>query len=130
MHWQDSIQILFVLKGSIDVGVENEVYTLKEREIEIINSNEVYSIKSDDENLVLVLQIDPKFFERYYEDANEVFFYTDSPDKKNPDDEKYQILREYISILLYESISKLDDYEDQIEENLLKLMYHLLNNFH
>lgn len=130
LYWQDSIQIIFVLEGSIRVGVENEVYTLDERELEIINSNEVYSIKSKDKNLVLVLQIDPNFFERYYEDAKEVFFYTDSPEKINQETEKYQILRRYISIIVYEVISKIDDYEDQIEENLLKMMYHLLNNFH
>ena len=39
-------------------------------------------------------------------------------------------LRRYISIIVYEAISKIDDYEDQIEENLLEMMYHLLNNFH
>lgn len=130
LYWQDSIQIVFVLQGSIRVGVENETYILNEKEIEIINSNEVYSIKSEDENLVLVIQIDPNFFEKYYEDAKEVFFYTDSPEKKNQDTEKYQILRRYISIITYEAISKIDDYEDQIEENLLEMMYHLLNNFH
>lgn len=130
LYWQDSIQIVFVLQGSVDVGVENEIYTLNEREIEIINSNEVYSINSKEKNLVLVLQIDPNFFERYYEDAKEVFFYTDSPEKKNQESEKYQILRRYISIILYETLSKIDDYEDQIEENLLETMYHLLNNFH
>lgn len=27
-------------------------------------------------------------------------------------------------------VSKIDDYEDKIEENLLEMMYHLLNNFH
>lgn len=130
LHWQDSIQIIFVLEGSIDVGVENEVYTLNEREIEIINANEVYSVNSHGKNLVLVLKVDPNFFERYYDDAKEIFFYTDSPKKENQEDEKYQILRRYISILLYESISKIDDYEDQIEQNLLEMMYHLLNNFH
>lgn len=130
LYWQDTIQIVFVLEGSIDVGVENEVYKLKAREIEIINSNELYSINSERENLVLILQIDPNFFERYYEDAKEVFFYTDSPEKMNQDTMKYQILRRYISIIVYEAISKIDDYEDQIEENLLEMMYHLLNNFH
>lgn len=131
IHWQDSIQILFVLKGTIDVGVENEIYTLNEREIEIINVNEVYSIKSNDpDNLVLVLNIDPNFFERYYDDAKEVFFYTDSSEGKPQEDEKYHELRKYISILLYEAISKIDDYEDKIEEYLLDMMYHLLNNFH
>ncbi|MSU02082.1 helix-turn-helix domain-containing protein [Tissierella pigra] len=131
IHWQDSIQVLFVLRGTIDVGVENEIYTLEEREIEIINSNEVYSIKSKDpDNLVLILNIDPNFFEKYYDDAKEVFFYTDSSDKKGQEDEKYYELRRYISILVYEAISKIDDYEDKIEEYLLDMMYHLLNNFH
>ncbi|WP_313758258.1 AraC family transcriptional regulator [Tissierella sp.] len=131
IHWRDSIQILFVLNGTIDVGVENEIYTLYEREIEIINANEVYSIKSNDlNNLVLILNIDTNFFERYYDDAKEIFFYTNSSDEHVQEDEKYYELRKYISILLYEAISKLDDYEDKIEENLLEMMYHLLNNFH
>ena len=130
LYWQDSIQIIFVLEGSIEVGVENEVYTLNQREVEIINSNEVYGIKSSEKNLVLILQIDPNFFERYYEDAKEVFFYTDSPEKENQESEKYRLLRRYLSIFLYETISRIDDYEDQIEENLLQMMYHLLNNFH
>lgn len=131
IHWQDSIQILFVLKGTIDVGIENEIYSLSEREIEIINANEVYSFKSKDpDNLVLILNIDPNFFEKYYDDAKEVFFYTNSSDKDAQEAEKYYELRKYISILLYEAISKLDDYEDKIEEYLLEMMYHLLNNFH
>jgi len=123
IHWRDSIQILFVLNGTIDVGVENEIYTLYEREIEIINANEVYSIKSNDlNNLVLILNIDTNFFERYYDDAKEIFFYTNSSDEHVQEDEKYYELRKYISILLYEAISKLDDYEDKIEENLLEMM--------
>jgi AraC-like DNA-binding protein len=131
IHWQDSIQVLFVLRGTIDVGVENEIYTLGEKEIEIINSNEVYSIKSKDpDNLVLILNIDPNFFEKYYDDAKEVFFYTDSSGEKGQEDEKYYELRRYISILVYEVVMKIDDYEDKIEEYLLDMMYHLLNNFH
>ena len=131
IHWKNSIEILFVLKGSIEVGIETEFYTLDEKEIEIINANEVHSIKSKDkDNLVLIFNIDPNFFERYYDDAKDVFFYTNSSEEKAQEEEKYYILRKYLSILLYESISKIDDYEDSIEENLLEMMYHLLNNFH
>lgn len=57
-HWQDSIEILFVLKGTITIGVENETFTLVEREIEIINPNEVLSIESKDpDNLVIIIDI-------------------------------------------------------------------------
>ena len=131
IHWKDSIEILFVLKGSIKVGIETETNTLSEREIEIINSNEVCWVKSvDPDNLVLIINIDPNFFERYYDDAKETFFYTDSSNKEEQEDEKYYILRRYLSILVFEAVSKIDDYEDMIEENLLEMMYHLLNNFH
>ncbi len=131
LHWKDSIEILFVLRGSIRVGIETEVYTVGERELEIINANEIYSIQSEDENnLVLILNIDPNFFERYYDDAKDIFFYTNSLDNSVQEGEKYFKLRKYISILLYEALCKMDDYEDKIEEYLLNLMYHLLNNFH
>lgn len=130
-HWQDSIEILFVLKGSIRLGVETETYTIVEREIEIINANEVYRIESNDpDNLVLILNIDPNFFEKYYDEAKDTFFYTNSSEDNIQEDEKYYILRRFIAVLLYEVISKIDDYEDSIEENLLEMMYHLLNNFH
>lgn len=130
-HWQDSIEILYVLRGTIDLGVESETYTLEEREIEIVNANEVYRMESKDpDNLVLILNIDPNFFERYYDDAKETFFYTNSSEDHAQEEEKYYILRRFISILLYETISKIDDYEDAIEEELLQMMYHLLNNFH
>ena len=130
-HWQDSIEILFVLKGTITVGIENETYILEEREIEIINSNEILKIESNDpENLVLIIDIDPNFFERYYNDAKDTFYYTNSSDDNAQETEEYYVLRTYLSILLYEAVAKLDDYEDSIEENLLSMMYHLLNNFH
>jgi AraC-like DNA-binding protein len=130
-HWQNSIEILFVLRGSITIGVETETYTIKEKEIEIINPNEVFRMESKDpNNLVLMLDIDPNFFERYYDDAKDTFYYTDSSAENSQEEGKYYILRRFISIIVYEFIAKLDDYEDSIEENLLDMMYHLLNNFH
>src|SRR5690554_7001064 len=109
IHWKDSIEILFVLEGSIKLGVETEIYELKTRQIEIVNSNEVFWMKSDDpENLVLIVNIDPNFFEKYYDDAKEIFFYTDSSNVEIQENETYYTLRRYISILLFEAVSKLD----------------------
>lgn len=131
IHWKDSLEILFVLRGSIKIGIETEHYILGERQIEIVNPNEVSWISSDDkDNLVIIIDIDPSFFKRYYDDAEDTFFYTDSSNRRVQEDEEYYKLREYISILLFEVVSKLDDYEDLTEETLLQMMYHLLNNFH
>ncbi|MGM0395619.1 MAG: helix-turn-helix domain-containing protein [Bacillota bacterium] len=130
LHWQDAIEVIFVLEGSVRIGIESETYVLDKRELEIINPNEVYRMEGIDDNLVLIMQIDPGFFEKYYEDARDTFYYTNSSDDNAQEEEKYYQLRTFISILVYEAVSKLDDYQDQIEDNLLSMMYHLLNNFH
>jgi AraC-like DNA-binding protein len=131
IHWHDSIEILFVLKGTIDLKMETETYNVEEREIEIINSNEVHSLKSKDkDNRVLIFNIDPNFFEKYYKDAKDVFFYTNSSIEGIQEDENYYILRKYLAMLLCEIVQKHDAYEDIVEEKLLDMMFHLLNNFH
>nr|WP_300005945.1 helix-turn-helix domain-containing protein [Tissierella sp.] len=131
IHWKDSLEILFVLEGAIKIGIETEYYTLEKGQIEIVNPDEVSWISSlGKENLVLIMDIDPAFFKRYYDDSEDTFFYTDSSNKRAQEDEEYDRLREYISILIFEVVSKLDDYEDLTEETLLQTMYHLLNNFH
>ena len=41
--------------------------------MEIINPNEVLSVESDDPIIVLIIDIDPNYFERYYDDAKDTF---------------------------------------------------------
>ncbi|WIV11922.1 helix-turn-helix domain-containing protein [Proteiniborus sp. MB09-C3] len=131
LHWHDSIEILFVLKGSINVTIENETYIVEEKEIEIININEVHSIRSSDkDNRVLVFEIDPKFLKKYYNDIENVFFYTNSSEEGIQEKEEYYVLRNYLSQLLCEVTEKHDDYDDVVRESLLELLYHLLNHFH
>ncbi|WP_102401119.1 helix-turn-helix domain-containing protein [Haloimpatiens massiliensis] len=131
IHWHDSIEILFVLKGSISVTIETEKYEVEEGEIEIINCDEAHSIKAiQEENKVLLFHLDPNFFEKYFNDIRNIFFYTNSSEEGAQEEEKYYILRRYLSILVCEAIQKVDKYEDNIEENLVELLYHLINNFH
>lgn len=131
LHWHNSIEILFVLKGSISVTIENETYIAEEKEIEIININEVHSIRSKDkDNRVLVFEIDPNYLRKYYSDIDNVFFYTNSSEEGIQEREEYYVLRKYLAGLLCEITEKHDDYDDIIRESLLELLYHLLNNFH
>lgn len=131
IHWHDSIEIIFVLKGRVSVSIEAGKYEVEDGEIEIINCDEAHSINAiDDDNEILLIHIDPNFFEKYFSSIRDIFFYTNSSDVGAQEDEKYYILRRLLSILTCEIIQKQDDYEDQIEETLVELLYHLLNNFH
>lgn len=130
IHWHNSIQIIYVLKGSIFVNIDTDSFQILEKELEIINMDEAHRIYSEQDNKVLIFQIDPYFFEKYYKDINNVFFYTNNSDTSSQDGEEYNILRNFLSKLLCEFVQKIDDYDKEIESILVDLLYHLINNFH
>lgn len=130
IHWHDAIEVLMVLKGEVNVTIESGIYTVREREIEIINVEEAHRIFSEEDNRVLMFHLDPGFFKRYYDDIKNMFFYTDTSEEVTQNDEKYEVLRKYLSILLCEFVQKSDDYDEYIEETMIELLYHLINNFH
>lgn len=130
IHWHNSIEILYVLRGSINVNIDTDSFEILEKEIEIINVDEAHRIYSNEDNKVLIFHIDPYFFEKYYKDINNIFFYTNSTDDGAQEGEEYDLLRNFLAKLLCEKVQKLDDYDKEIESILVDLLYHLLNNFH
>ncbi|MBS5884693.1 MAG: helix-turn-helix domain-containing protein [Clostridium sp.] len=130
IHWHNSIEILYVLRGSINVTIDTDSFEVLEKELEIINVDESHRIYSDEDNKVLIFHIDPYFFEKYYKDINNIFFYTNSTDDGAQEGEEYDLLRNFLAKLLCEAIQKIDDYDKEIESILIDLLYHLINNFH
>lgn len=130
IHWHNSIEILYVLRGSINVNVDTDSFEVLEKEIEIINVDESHRIYSDEDNRVLIFHLDPYFFEKYYKDINNIFFYTNSTDDGAQEGEEYDLLRNFLAKLLCEAVQKLDDSDKEIESILINLLYHLINNFH
>ena len=129
-HWHNSIEIIYVLKGSLHIKIDTDSFTLNEREVEIINSDESHEIQGMDDNKVLTLNIDPFFFEKYYKDINNIFFYTNSNDDEDQNGPEYEELKTILSQMLCAYVQKLEDYDEEIEELLITLLYHLVNNFH
>ena len=130
IHWHNTIEILFVLEGTVDVLIESGNYKVHQREIEIINCDEAHRIYSEEKNKVLIFHLEPIFFDKYYDDIKNVYFYTNSSEQGAQKEEKYDVLRKYLSILACEVIQKRENFDDQIKAILVKLLFHLINNFH
>jgi len=131
IHWHNSTEIIFVLKGTVNVTIDSDTYEIEEKEMEIINSDESHRIfSSSGENKVLIFHIDSSFFEKYYNDIQNMFFYLNSSDEGAQETEEYEDLRIFLSIILCEAIQKPEDYAEEIESTLINLLYHLINNFH
>lgn len=130
IHWHNCLEIIFVLEGTVNVLIESGNYEVQANELEIINCDEAHKIYSKVQNKILIFHIDPTFFEKYYNDMENIYFYTNSSEEGAQQEEKYDNLRKYLSILACEIIQKSENFDDQIESVLVKLLFHLINNFH
>jgi len=130
LHWHNCIEIIYVLKGRIKLSISTDNFDICENQLEIINIDEAHSISSDEDNKLLLFHLDPSFFSKYYKDIHNIFFYTDSSNLDSQKGDEYDDLRIFLSELLYEYVQKQENFHEEIEGILIKLLFHLINNFH
>ena len=90
-HWHTSIEIFAVMEGSLTFYLNDEKYPLKAGELMIINSNEVHSIDSPEENHTAVLQIPLKQFEDYFTAHRFIRF---AANEQETDSQLWRLIRE------------------------------------
>ena len=131
IHWHNTIEIVYVLQGNLNVSIESDEFELHANEMEIINVDEAHKFRSKNEdNKVLIFHIDPSFFEKYYSDIDNMIFYVNSSDEGAQDAEEYNILRKFLCRILCELVQHQEGYDEEIESTLVSVLYHLINNFH
>ena len=130
LHWHNTIEIIYVLKGRINISIDTDSFELYENEVEIINSDETHTIYSNEDNRILMFHIDPIFFEKYYKDVKNINFYTNTSDEGAQDGEEYDTLRLFLARLLCEIVQRQENYNKEIDNILIDLLFHLINNFH
>lgn len=64
-HWHKEIEILFLLSGELQITVDDVKYSLKTGDIIMINSNQIHSIKGNND-LTYVLQFIPDVITKIY----------------------------------------------------------------
>ena len=130
LHWHNSVEIIYVLRGMVNISIDTDNYCIFENEIEIINVNESHRIHSNEDNLVLIFHIDSSFLEKYYKDIDNIFFYTNTSKKGSQESEEYLVLKTLLAEILCEMVQRQEDYDEEIESILIKLLFHIINNFH
>lgn len=74
-HWHYCYEILFILKGSINLKVGKSDYPMRDGDFILVNSREVHSVRSfQPQSLCLVLQFDTNIIEEEY-GADRIFIF-------------------------------------------------------
>lgn len=91
-HWHDSLEMVFMLEGSITVTYEGKKNILYANDFNVINSRVVHSVLSAN-NRALVLQIPKEVLKKYIPDIDFYIFYVDMHPQNAVDQTKLEKIR-------------------------------------
>ncbi len=131
IHFHDDLEIVYLLKGNINMRNGHYSYRLKEGDIYFFNEREMHSFEAveGEPNMVLILHIDLKYYSKYYEGKLENNFFVSGVDSDDGDDEHLEMLKAIISKIMVEMIQKGYGYEHRIIEKTHNMISLLLSDF-
>ena len=127
IHFHDDIEVVYVLSGS--VFLKNGYYTflLKPGDVFVINDKEMHSFyKTEEDNMVMMLQLDITYFTKFYEDFRNCFFVTNMNDEM---DDSLDVPRAILARLMLEILQKGPNYEHKVIEGAHNLISSLIADF-
>lgn len=126
-HGHDDLEIGVLLKGSLNLFLENEVITLKQGDIYTLNRYQVHSVSNTEgKNLLLTFQINSEFYRRLNPSLNFVQFYSNIIRSGNLHNSMYKKL---LSCATH-YFEKTPHYEILCASTLLNILYQLLSSTH
>lgn len=130
LHWHHQIEIILVLKGSINLRIESELYLLEENDLILINSNSAHNTsRTMKDNIILALQIDPDYYSQYYSELNKIVFNCKSFGYIKENQEKFDVIRHYLARIVWELNKKQEGFKLKVGSEVNLLLAYLVNNF-
>ena len=127
-HWHDHLEILVVLRGSVEIRVNDQLHILKEEDILMINSHEIHTTrKTEEDNILLLVQLDVKYYSKYYPELRNMIFennYFKRQENKNDSD----ILKTHIAKIVWKLNKKNKGYRFSVGSEVVLLLSHVMRN--
>ncbi|MBO1000883.1 helix-turn-helix domain-containing protein [Bacillus sp. SD075] len=128
-HIHLGIEILFVIRGEIEVMVNQDSWHLAENDILLINANDVHAVKGHEDNVVLLLQIPLGSIEPLYPDIHVCYFECRSSKEDSGLYLLFDQIRQFLAGILIAHHQEQDGSELEINSLIYKLVTLLIRNF-
>lgn len=120
--FHSELECILVIKGSIKIIINDNVYLLNQDDLIVINRNTIYSIEGNSSNVILKLSIAHEFKEKllgsladYEIDCILI--------GDNTDDKYSHEIKSLLGKILVDYINKQEDYKLNFNMNLVRLLY-------
>lgn len=129
-HWHREIELIYVTKGSINLGLNDQPYTLSEGELVLINGGDIHYVLASPGSERVVFQFDLTFFASLNTDEINLNHFFESVEPFSP---KWGLENEaFVRAMLLEMYEEERMQEQgvqfQLKADLLKLLVYLFRN--
>lgn len=128
-HWHDSIEIIFVLKGKVNVSVNDKRFELTEKDLFLINANDIHSIQLEEENLLLAVQVPIPALKENIKNVESYTFTCQSFLYDENHQVEFNELRSLLAQMMWVVNKEGEGFELQIKSLYFQLIYLLIKNF-
>lgn len=125
-HWHQSLELLYVVEGSTQLILEQNIYDLSEDDLILINSNTIHELHAD-HCVMIALQVKLTAFDDNLKDIKQVRFDCNSTVSK--DKSHYESLRTLLIQMVLQNASP-SNWHDVLNKSLIyRLLYELITCF-
>lgn len=128
-HWHDAIEIIYMIKGELDVTVESSAYHLHEGQCFLINSSVIHSTKCTSPNIGIVFQIPFNFIKLYIPDVQQLRFELDDPANDPVRQTKLTIFKDTLMQMKVVDDIRPEGYLLRFNSLLFEILFQLYHNF-
>ena len=127
--WHVAIEIIYMVKGELDVTVESSHSHLNEGQCILINSGVIHSTKCSSPNVGIVLQIPFSFIQLYLPDVGQLQFVLDESSDSPIRRTKLDVLKETLRQMQIANDIRPKGYILRFNSLLFELLFQLYHNF-
>jgi len=128
LHIHSGLQCIFMLRGQVAIDVEGQRIQLAPEDLLVINSNRPHTTIAKDNNVALILEIQPGFLRNQCEDFASGVIRCHCIGHSD-ESSHYYGLKRALTRMLYTAIKKESGYQLDFKVELLRFIHILFTNF-
>ena len=128
-HYHRDYEILFLLKGKLKVVVNERVQSMNYSDILLINSSDVHSISSaEDDNLCLLFQFSPRVLHEEYGFNRKFYFDLNSTTNTSINNDSFEGIKKILALIGLTLYEKEDGYQYYLKSYFYQIIGDLFSN--
>lgn len=128
-HWHNSVEIIFVLNGKLEVRVGTETQTITEGDICLINQSHVHEVVGLTSNIIATFLVPVPYLKVHVQGIDQMYFDALAGKPDMEDNESYRRIRHLLAELVLLKYKRGKVYELDMQTRMLSVFAILIKQF-